>query len=380
MRPIMAIAVGVACLGLGCAGAEGLTGGFGSGALSTTVGSPTGVDTGDTDDPSDSDPSNSGPVDTSDTDDPSDPSDTDPSDTDDPPPSCGDAVVDPGEQCDLGDGNSDVGPCKSDCTNQLCGDGFVGPGESCDDANVVNEDSCTNACILASCGDGQVNGAGEQCDDGNGDNADACPGTCLSATCGDGFVYGGVESCDEGAATASCDADCTPASCGDGTTNAAAGEACDDANGDNGDACPNCQNAFCGDGHLRAGVEACDDGNGNSGDGCSSACESELPMACDGGVDPVYGSPWVVCAADANSAWISALNGGGLYHADLICQSLGYATFSALGGNCDSVCGYCDGATSCMNTGSQVFDGGGYCGVDDFGLYLCYTVTWLCSN
>lgn len=54
------------------------------------------------------------------------------------------------------------------------------------------------------------------------------------------------------------------------------GEACDDGNIDNTDACSNlCELARCGDGAIQAGVEECDDGNTLDGDGCSSTCTSE---------------------------------------------------------------------------------------------------------
>lgn len=386
----------IAWVGSGCAGAAGLPGNQDTSVFSGTATTPMDTDdesATDTDtmnpasnssppdppdpidtDSTDSDPSDSDPSDT-------DPSDTDPSDTDPTgvEPGCGNAIVEGTEQCDLGDENSDTGPCKLDCTNQVCGDGFIGPGEGCDDANVVNDDACNNACLPTSCGDGAPNN-GEQCDDGNGDNTDACPQTCQNAFCGDSFVQAGVESCDEGAATAGCDGDCTPVQCGDGTANAAAGEQCDDGNGNTNDACPNCNNAFCGDGFVQSGVEACDDGNGNNGDGCSGACQPEFPNQCDGGTDPVYGSGWVVCSADANGAWISANDGGGFYHPTAICQSLGYSDYSVYGGNCNSVCGFCDGATNCMAHGQQIFEGSGYCGDDGLGMYLCFTVTWFCVN
>ncbi|MEO5731511.1 MAG: DUF4215 domain-containing protein [Byssovorax sp.] len=103
------------------------------------------------------------------------------------------------------------------------------------------------------CGDGIVQPDVEQCDDANGDNGDACIG-CIKATCGDGFVQKGVE-------------------------------ACDDANGDNGDAClVGCVLAVCGDGFVHVGVESCDDGNVVNGDGCSSTCQ--ISVCGDGQTDP----------------------------------------------------------------------------------------------
>ncbi len=372
-----------------CAGAAGVPGQQDTSVFSSTATPSDSTDGEDTDGSTDgsTDGMTSTPSSTADPTDASmtsDPTDADGTDTDAPPPGCGNAIVDPGEDCDLGDANADTGPCKTDCTNQVCGDGFIGPGEGCDDANAVDDDTCSNACVPTSCGDGSINGGGaEQCDDGNGDDGDACPGTCQSAFCGDGFVYAGVETCDTGATTGTCDGDCSAVACGDGFTNAAAGEQCDDGNVDPSDACTAfCLNAFCGDGIVRAGVESCDDGNGNDGDGCSSSCQFEFPDVCEGGNDPGTGSPWVVCAADANSAWVSA-NSSGNYHPELICQQLGYATVGQWGGTCGNVCGYCEGATSCMATGQQIFDfgawqGAGNCGADGLGQIMCFTVMWTC--
>ena len=78
-----------------------------------------------------------------------------------------------------------------------------------------------------------------------------------------------------------CDLDCTVATCGDGTHNSAAGEACDDGNGTNGDGCDNnCTVTACGNG-VRTGTEECDDGDLVSGDGCDANCTL---TACGNGI------------------------------------------------------------------------------------------------
>jgi cysteine-rich repeat protein len=82
--------------------------------------------------------------------------------------------------------------------------------------------------------------------------------------------------------------------CGDGY--ALPGEACDDGDADDTDACPStCEDAACGDGFVRAGVEECDDGDVADGDGCSAQCELE-PVCGDGeavvdqaSLEPTYG-------------------------------------------------------------------------------------------
>ena len=70
----------------------------------------------------------------------------------------------------------------------------------------------------------------------------------------------------------------TEASCGNGSIET--GEACDDGNEVNTDACTNaCSRAACGDGTTRTDLEAgaddyegCDDGNATDNDGCTNAC------------------------------------------------------------------------------------------------------------
>ena len=104
-------------------------------------------------------------------------------------------------------------------------------------------------CLADRCGDGLVQD-GEECDDANGNDNDACRNDCKRAVCGDGRIQIGVEGCD-------------------------------DANQNNGDACvAGCTPARCGDGHIQNGVEACDDGNAVNDDGCTNACS--LPRCGDG--------------------------------------------------------------------------------------------------
>jgi len=225
------------------------------------------------------------------------------------PDTCGDGVVDPGEQCDLGPANSESGQCTPVCTIATCGDGFVYPEyEECDDGNTDNTDDCVAGCKLATCGDGFVHEGVEECDDGNDNDADGCTSTCELGTCGDGivqpgeqcddgnddttddcpacqfaycgdgYVHEGVEECDDGndIDTDGCITTfCTINVCGDGYLYEGV-EACDDGNLDDDDACPStCEHAFCGDGFVHDGVEECDDGNNVSNDGCDEFCVLE---------------------------------------------------------------------------------------------------------
>jgi cysteine-rich repeat protein len=63
-------------------------------------------------------------------------------------PRCGDGVVDPGEQCDDGDGHNAAHlRCNATCRQNVCGDGDVLTGvEACDDGNTNANDSCDNNC------------------------------------------------------------------------------------------------------------------------------------------------------------------------------------------------------------------------------------------
>jgi len=181
---------------------------------------------------------------------------------------CGNGVLDDGEDCDGTNLNGRTctnipggytggtlacnASCLFDtigCVLASCGNSIVDPGEECDDGNSSNDDSCMNNCQSARCGDGYVWVGTEECDDGNSSNTDACLVGCVAATCGDGYLHAGVEPCDDG-------------------------------NASNTDAClVGCVAATCGDGHLWAGTETCDDGNTTAGDGCSPNCATEaLPV------------------------------------------------------------------------------------------------------
>ena len=194
-------------------------------------------------------------------------------------PVCGDGVVQPGEECDEGDGNADVpgATCRTTCLLPSCGDGIVDSDEECDDANLVNDDGCSNECLLPQCGDGVLNGD-EECDDGDDDDADECRNDCLLPACGDGVVQAGEE-CDDGDEddTNECRNDCLLPSCGDGSVGGI--EECDDGNDVADDGCSNeCLLPQCGDGVVN-GDEECDDGNDDGFDGCRNDC-----MLCQPGV------------------------------------------------------------------------------------------------
>lgn len=168
-----------------------------------------------------------------------------------------------------------------------------------------------------------------------------------------------------------------------------------------GPACNGGAESVCGNGLVEPG-EQCDAGD-LQGESCDSlglgvgplACEPEsctfdtaacVPLgggggSCEGGSDPVSGDAWVVCSSNPDEAWVSHANaGGGNFHPELICASLGYSSYGSFGGTCGNVCGYCEGATSCEAPGAQTYDGSGSCGADASGEILCITVQWQCLN
>lgn len=125
-------------------------------------------------------------------------------------PYCGDHAVNTafGEKCDDGDMNSDTvpGACKTDCSGyktppKTCGNGMLDAGEQCDHGtlNGTSGDACDGRCRFK-CGNG-IKDSGEECDDGVNDGSyGTCKNDCTQADyCGDGVKNGG-EQCDLGSA------------------------------------------------------------------------------------------------------------------------------------------------------------------------------------
>ena len=61
---------------------------------------------------------------------------------------CGDSVVDAGEECDDGPNNSNEpnALCRPQCHLARCGDGIIDTQEECDDGNRIHNDDCDSAC------------------------------------------------------------------------------------------------------------------------------------------------------------------------------------------------------------------------------------------
>jgi hypothetical protein len=128
---------------------------------------------------------------------------------------------------------------------------------------------------------------------------------------------------------------------------------------------------------------------------CGTVCPSTKPLCrngqcvvggcganiCQSGGDVTNAAlTWVVCQADCTQAWVSMLSaGGGSYHAEYICQQLGYNKLGSYGGTCGDVCSYCQSGKTCSSNGPETFDTGGSCGSDGYGTILCETVMWQCT-
>ncbi len=127
---------------------------------------------------------------------------------------CGDKIVQEGEECDEGSGNSDMAGCTAECRLNVCGDGLKWIGEEQCDLGEENDDSwkCTHECLRNICGDGHQLEGIEACDWGE-DNSDEgeCTTDCTKAVCGDGYIYKGFEECDDGTYKDGdgCSVDCT---------------------------------------------------------------------------------------------------------------------------------------------------------------------------
>ncbi len=166
-----------------------------------------------------------------------------------------------------------------------CGDGILQLGEQCDDGNGADCDGCSSRCIAETgCGDG-VLCSGEECDDGGRRACDGCSGQCTAESgwlCGDGEVNPQCEEeCDPPGDLCSPECRRLPL-CGDGLVEGE--EECDDRNTVDCDGCSaECLvESGCGDG-VTCGSEQCDDGNQIDCDGCS-ACVAEVGAMCGDGV------------------------------------------------------------------------------------------------
>ncbi len=117
------------------------------------------------------------------------------------PSSCGNGIVEAGEQCDLGPNNGESAACTPMCEDARCGDGFVFPrDEYCDDGNADETDACTSLCAAPACDDGIT--SGDETDVDCGGSCSACVAgsacldddDCLNQACTEGLCSP-AESC-----------------------------------------------------------------------------------------------------------------------------------------------------------------------------------------
>jgi hypothetical protein len=346
---------------------------------------------------------------------------------------CGDGVLNDGEECDNGASNNDTAACTSKCKQATCGDLLVQESvEQCDDGNTDDETACaygTATCKGCSascatltltgsfCGDG-TNDAEETCDDGNTVAETACAygnATCtpcnadcsaeLSLTgsyCGDG-TNDAEETCDDSntvaetactygnATCTSCNADCSAelsligAYCGDDTTNGLDGEACDDGNTTTETNCgygsPNCTvcDAICSAEFNLTNGRYCGDGTDDAEEACDDG-NTDVETAC------AYGTPSCTpCNADCSAT----LSLTGSYCGDgttdggdgEACDDGNTQTESACSGAA-ATCAVCD--SDCSAERNLMACGGSYC---DSATHFCNNGTctalptdWTCNE
>src|SRR3989344_3012178 len=246
------------------------------------------------------------------------------------PATCGNNVVDAGEECDMGRFNGER-QCTSLCTLLFCGDGKLSPEivEECEpkvekfyaldpqtkelivkkrfaaltcdeefycappdcDEDGVCKGGCKQQKVeVWECPEQPHPAAASAEEPPTAVTASSAASSSRSPLCGNGVLDLG-EQCDDGNAihTDQCPNTCLLPHCGDGAVHN--GEQCDDGNQINGDACSNsCQLARCGDGVVQSG-EQCDDGNLLSTDTCTGACQQarcgdsvvQIGESCDDG-------------------------------------------------------------------------------------------------
>jgi cysteine-rich repeat protein len=239
---------------------------------------------------------------------------------------CGNGIIDPGEECDNGTTgtihNDDHADCRSDCIINRCGDGYqntIGTHhEACDAAPQVahgnptvtptESAACNINCTAPACGDGIVNhlfipltlgatpvpGPGpEQCDDGARVDGDSCSSDCRLERCGNNVIDPGEECDGAPVGGKTCSANCKLQTCGNAILDP--GEECDNGiagNGNDKDCRTDCVINRCGDGfpnlHGVHNVEACD-GGPLAGLGIRTAIPTDKPNCNSNCTEPSCG-------------------------------------------------------------------------------------------
>ncbi|MDY0000449.1 MAG: hypothetical protein RBU30_04045 [Polyangia bacterium] len=270
--------------------------------------------------------------------------------------SCGDGLLDPGEECDDGPGNSDTGAdaCRTDCTRARCGDGVVDNLEDCDGSNLAG---ATCASVLPGLVGGAL-GCDERCrfvltgcnGCGNGyvEPGEVCDGTDLDAqSC---QTFAGLAHGSLGCSVA-CELDASGChECGNGSVEGPevceptdlGGRACADMGDYNGgllacgDGCLSLDDSGC----FNCGDGQCDASRGEDLSSCPADCqclpEEERECSCPG-----WELETQTCGADAH--WSVC-----------ICPACASATHDEDG---DGVLDECDNCPDVANTAQTNGDG-----------------------
>lgn len=221
---------------------------------------------------------------------------------------CGDKIVGPGEQCDPPHQGPDGLQCGANCQLLTCGNGVIDPGEQCDPPKSSGTAPlCSQTCQIPTCGNGVID-PGEQCDPPKSSGAAPfCSSTCQIPTCGNGAIDPG-ETCDPPNGIV-CDSNCQsiPIVCGNGIVQP--GETCDFPNPA---ICNQCQLTSCGGCYLSAigGDPACGSVNGTARVTCQSllSCMAHLVGTCffqaGGGGNTACFCSDATCSAGANGSCV----------------------------------------------------------------------------
>ena len=246
------------------------------------------------------------------------------------------------------------------CLETTCGDGVVDEGEECDDGNILDNDGCSAECKVERCGDGETqvqrvtyddsgavlkSEANEVCDWGKVGKENCAEDCTSNLKCGNGIVDPG-EVCDHGLGsvgadgnwnsssegTLDCSQNCASTNeCGNGILDnysylpEVAREECDPGNVEQGlgaifpDGMPeaakcldSCVVQLCGDGKV-TGDEQCDvEVIGGETSGCNYDCtlsicgdgkkNTQANEECDDG-DPDDASQWEVDESTGQKTW-----------------------------------------------------------------------------